>query len=88
MEVVAGELDTELLKNSQTSIGVAWQDASCQGDLNHPDCRVCAWSPNPQAEIWEQRYYWHTVKELCMLAIQWEELEYLAIWIQDIWIKR
>lgn len=60
-------LDPELLQFSQTSIGVAWQEASCQDDLNHPDCR----EQKLQGGIWAQCYYWHT--ELRTSTVQWDE---------------
>lgn len=51
--LAGGGFDAELLKCFQTSTGVAWQEASCQDDLSHPNCRHEA--QKPQAEIWEQR---------------------------------
>lgn len=85
---VAGGLNPELLKHSQTSIGVAWQEASCQDDLNHPNCRHEAKSHRLKPE--SSSYYWHTVWELCMLSIQCdgEELEQNTWDLDDKTIKR
>lgn len=84
---VAGGLDPELLKRSQTSIGVAWQGASCQDDLNHPNCRVPACSPNPQAEIWEQRLLLtHCLRSVCY-PYSVTGAGYVSFWCQDKWKK-